>query len=163
MPKKPQDEDFYARLARDYAKPRTYAGYSAGQPEPAIEGNVAPQGGPGGLPPMRMDEQTFGALMQGRPAPPQAPYAPAPQSMDANAFSALMQGGQANRPIPGSAPIMPQGFTGGIPESSFIDGRQYDQPQGPPMPLGMAIGAGANRNALRQSLYPYMQRFGLAR
>ena len=31
------------------------------------------------------------------------------------------------------------------------------------MPLGMAIGAGVNRNAMRDSLYPYLQMLGLAR
>ena len=156
---------------RDYAQPRQYSGYSGGAPMPAqaMPGGIpvsmfeeaARQ--PGQLPPMRMNDQTFNALMQGGPIPPQPAYAPAPQTMDANAFGALMQGGQANQPIPGSAPILPEGFSGGIPESTFVDGRSYDRPQGPPMPLGMAIGAGANSNALRQSIYPYMQNLGLAR
>lgn len=171
MPKKPQDEDFYVRLVRDYAKPRQYSGYSAGQPA-GVEGSVAPmpqdpaQAMPGGipaemfnapgqppqLPPMRMNDQTFNALMQGRPVPPQPAYAPAPpKPMDANTLGALMQGGQANQP------------TTEIPESTFIDGRQYNRPQGPPMPLGMALYHGVNRNALRESIFPYMQNLGLAR
>ncbi len=47
-----------------------------------------------------------------------------------------------------------------IPESTFIDGRQYDRPQGPPMPFMMAVGG--DRNALRQAIYPYLQDWGWA-
>ena len=74
---------------------------------------------------------------------------------------------QASRPIPGSASIVPnRGFMPqqGMPEdSTYAGGREYNNPQGPPMPLGMAIGAGVNRNAMRDSLYPYLQMLGLAR
>lgn len=69
----------------------------------------------------------------------------------------------AARPIPGSAPIMqgrgfvPQGFP---QQSTFAGGRDYVNPQGPPMPVGMAFGG--DRNALRRSLYPYLQNLGLA-
>jgi hypothetical protein len=74
---------------------------------------------------------------------------------------------QASRPIPGSASIMPnRGFMPqqSMPEdSTYAGGREYNNPQGPPMPLGMAIGAGVNRNAMRDSLYPYLQMLGLAR
>lgn len=152
---------------RDYAQPRQYSGYSAGAPTPepaqAMPGGIPASMFEGSPPPMRMDDQTFQALMQGGPVPPQPAYAPAPQRMDANALAGLMQGGQANQPISGSAPILPQGFSGGIPESTFIDNRQFDNPQGPPMPLGMALTSGVDRNALRQSIFPYMQNLGLAR
>jgi hypothetical protein len=43
-----------------------------------------------------------------------------------------------------------------IPESTFIDGRQYGHEIGPP------ITASSNLNAMRASLYPYLQMLGLA-
>lgn len=65
------------------------------------------------------------------------------------------------RAIPGSADILSaRGFTPSLPFSTFAGGRDYANPQGPPMPVSMAIGE--DRNALRRALYPYLQNLGLA-
>jgi len=48
-----------------------------------------------------------------------------------------------------------------LPESTFAGGRDYANPQGPPMPLGMAYMYG-DRNAMRRALYPYLMDLGWA-
>jgi hypothetical protein len=93
------------------------------------------------------------------------PYDPIQHQLELDArmrqAEAMRMAGRMREQIPGPAPVLGQQ---GMPEdSTYAGGRDYSNPQGPPMPLGMAISAGVNRNAMRDSLYPYLQMLGLAR
>jgi hypothetical protein len=92
------------------------------------------------------------------------PYDPIQHQLELDArmrqAEAMRMAGRMREQIPGSAPVLGQQFQ--PQESTFIDGRQYDRPQGPPMPFGMAFVNRVDRNAMRDSLYPYLQMLGLA-
>lgn len=134
------------------------------------------QGTPLNAGPPRMSPTAFNALSQGF-----APTMPGMTPQDrmnmqrdidnqSNAF-------RARNIIPGAQDIMPQGFTPPeqpLPESTFAGGREYQNPQGPPMPLPMRFEQNVNAMArgvqdlynapdFRAAAYPYLQRMGLAR
>ncbi len=92
------------------------------------------------------------------------PYDPIQHQLELDArmrqMEAMRAAGRMTQQIPGSAPVLGQQFQ--PQESTYAGGREYNNPQGPPMPFGMAFVNRVDRNAMRDSLYPYLQMLGLA-
>lgn len=133
------ESDFYENMMNTLAK-------RVGVPLPQREGEYYTRG-------------QFENMMAQYPYQPTQEQAAA-ELMRRRQFEAMQQRTAGQRLMEGAAPILPSNFA--QYESTYSAPSQTQNPQGPPMPFGMAFINRVDRNAMRDSLYPYLQMLGLA-